>query len=117
VRDPKRVLVVDDEHDLRHFLELLMRSAGYDVDVAADGQEALDRIAARTPDLMLLDLMMPVMDGWAVLERLAGRRPPAVVVLSAAADPDRALRAGAAACVTKPFSVQALLATCGRLLG
>ena len=112
----KTVLVVDDEQDIRHFLELVLQSAGYDVECAADGQEALARIAARPPDLVLLDLMMPIMDGWEVLDRLGRRKPPTVLVLSAAADPARAAKAGAAACVAKPFSARALLETCARVL-
>ena len=112
----KTILVVDDEQDVRLFLELMLKTAGYEVDCAGDGQEALTRIAERSYDLMLLDLMMPVMDGWQVLDRLGGKKPPTVLVLSAAADPNRAARAGAAACVSKPFSVRVLLDVCARLL-
>ena len=111
----KTILVVDDEADIQLFLRLVLGGAGYDVEVAGDGQAALEAIGREMPDLMLLDLMMPVLDGWGVLEKLEGRRPPTILVLSAAPDPDRAAAAGAAACLSKPFSVKLLLETVARL--
>src|SRR5437868_3666066 len=99
----KRVLVVDDEEDVRQFIRLMLEEAGYDVVTAVDGAQALALIDASPPDVVVLDLMMPVMDGWAVLFKLRGRRPPAVVIVSAFADPERASRAGAVAVLAKPF--------------
>jgi DNA-binding response OmpR family regulator len=108
---------VDDEADVRHFLRLVLEASGYVVDCAADGREGLARIEAARPDLVLLDLMMPHLDGWGVLERLGDcPAPPSVVIVSAAPDPARAMRAGAAGCLAKPFSVAELLATCARAL-
>jgi CheY-like chemotaxis protein len=91
--------------------------AGYDVEDAADGYEALERVAARRPDLILLDLMMPVLDGWTVLDRLREMRdPPPVVVVSAYLDRGRAVAAGAAGYINKPFRSAELLEACERVL-
>jgi CheY-like chemotaxis protein len=69
----KKILIVDDEDDIRHFLELVLRESGYDVYAAAGGEECLARAGQLRPDLILLDIMMPVIDGWEVLRRLKGR--------------------------------------------
>lgn len=104
---------MDDEPDVRDFVCMILSEAGCVVDSAGDGLEALGRIEVRRPDLLILDLMMPRMDGWGVLARLRGTGPPPVVViLSAFAERDRALGAGAAGCLAKPFRVQDLLDAC-----
>jgi CheY-like chemotaxis protein len=115
-----RVLIVDDEPDILLMLRINLEEAGYATTLAADGERALERVDEEHPDVMLLDVMMPVMDGWSVLEALK-RRPhaPRVVVLSAktaARDIARALRLGAVEYVTKPFEARALLATIERVL-
>jgi len=114
----KRVLVVDDEPDIQDFVSMVLRGAAYAVDTASDGREALQKIESDPPDLVILDLMMPAMDGWAVLERLSreGKPAPPVVVLSGHKDYERAREAGAAACVPKPFDVPQLLIACDRAL-
>jgi len=78
------VLVVDDDHDIREALEAILREEGFAVREARDGLEALEQIAVSEPDVMLLDLMMPVMNGWEVMKSLrrANRTVP-VIVLSA----------------------------------
>ena len=116
--EPVRILVVDDEKDVQAFLRLVLEGAGYTVECADDGQEALQKAAVFRPDLVVLDLMMPVMDGWEVLTRLrsGASPPPLVVMLSALAEPRRALREGAAACLAKPFHVRELLLVCERTL-
>lgn len=117
----KLVLVVDDDAAFRGVVQRLLETATsgpYAVDSAADGQEALEKIAAHQPDLVLLDLMMPNVDGWEVLERIRAmdRRPP-VIVLSAHLDHHkRAQEAGAAAVLSKPVGLKVLLLTCERLL-
>jgi CheY-like chemotaxis protein len=63
----RQVLVVDDDPDIRSVIELALSDEGYTVTMATNGQEALDRLAAWRPDVILLDLAMPVMDGWAFL--------------------------------------------------
>jgi DNA-binding response OmpR family regulator len=115
-----RVLVVDDEPDLRVLVSRLLRDKGYEVQEAADGEEALTRIESERPQLLVLDLVMPRLDGWGVLAQLAARaeRPP-VVVLTARGDFDgfaRAVREGAAGYVFKPFRFQELTATCDAVL-
>lgn len=110
---PKRILVVDDDTDLRTFVAAIFCDLGYVVDCACDGQDALQKMDASPPDLVVLDLMMPVLDGWGVLERLSGLRwHPPVVILSAYADCPRAMRAGAAGCLSKPFHLADLVGTC-----
>ena len=113
----RTVLVVDDEADIRLFLRVALEADGFAVQEAADGQEALDRIRANGLDCMLLDLRMPGVDGWSVLDQLAadGRLEGlAVVVHSAHADDSTAqavLAAGARAFIPKPFSIPRLLGT------
>jgi DNA-binding response OmpR family regulator len=109
---------VDDEDGIRDFLGLILRTADYIVSTAQDGEQGLQKIKGESPDLVLLDIMMPVLDGWGVLERLRAMPDPrpAVVVLSAAADPGRAIEMGAAAALSKPFRIDELLATCARVL-
>ena len=69
---PETILVVDDDPDIARFVEVNLRSAGYDVAVAGDGEEALEKAAELRPDLVLLDVMMPVMDGFEMLAELKG---------------------------------------------
>jgi len=101
------VLIVDDEPDILLMLRVNLEAAGYQTALAADGETALRRIAEETPDVVLLDVMMPVMDGWGVLQTLSGgASAPRVVVVSAkSSDRDvvRALNLGACDYVTKPF--------------
>ena len=108
-----RVLVVDDEPQIRRFLETGLAGRGYAVQTAATGQEALDQIVTRPPDLVILDLAMPGMDGLEVLRRVREWSHVPIIVLSVR-DDDRgkvaALDAGADDYVTKPFSMNELLA-------
>lgn len=117
---PKRILVVDDEEDVQILIRRILSDAGYDVASASDGQEALHKIDERAPDLVVLDLMMPGLDGWGVLENLRRRpNPPPVVVVTALADYQaftRGVREGAAAYVCKPFHFAELVATCQKVL-
>ncbi|HVU74741.1 MAG TPA: response regulator [Mycobacteriales bacterium] len=108
-----RVLVVDDEPPLRRTLAIGLRARGYDVDTAADGRDALATAHATPPDLVLLDLGLPDLDGVEVIRRLRDHSDVPIVVLSArAGSPDKvgALDAGADDYVTKPFGVDELLA-------
>jgi CheY-like chemotaxis protein len=105
VKSAGGILVVDDDADLREFLRLMVTSMGFEVTCAANGQEALDVMEAHDPDLILLDMKMPVMDGWEFCRALEGRaaRPP-VVVLTAAPDPAaRAAEVHAEGWLGKPF--------------
>jgi DNA-binding response OmpR family regulator len=108
-----KVLIVDDEPDVLLTLRVILESEGFEACLAADGETALRRIDDDNPDLVVLDIMMPVLDGWFVLAELAGRaRRPRVVVCSAkSADADRvrARELGADEYVTKPFEPEHLL--------
>ena len=101
------VLIVDDEPDVLLLLRVNLEAAGYQTVLAADGETALIKIDESDPDVVLLDIMMPVMDGWGVLRALSERdNAPRVVVVSAkSSDRDivRALTSGALDYVTKPF--------------
>lgn len=115
-----RVLIVDDEPDILLMLRVNLEADGYATALAADGESALQRIGEETFDLVLLDVMMPVMDGWGVLDRLADESTaPLVIVVSAKSsrrDMARALEMGAVAYVTKPFSPLDLSAVVARVL-
>ena len=116
----KRILVVDDEEDVQVLVCRILRDVGYEVEAASDGGEAIEKIGQRRPDLLVLDLMMPGIDGWGVLEHLRGLvDPPPVVVVTARADYGsfaRGVREGAAAYVFKPFRFHELVATCQKVL-
>ena len=110
-----RVLIIDDERDLTELCRIGLESNGHSVEVALDGEAGLEAIHARTPDVIVLDFMMPGLDGLSVLERmnrdLAEAARPPVVMLSAqgrAEDAVRGLAAGATSYVTKPFSLEDL---------
>jgi diguanylate cyclase (GGDEF)-like protein len=113
---PETVLVVDDDPDIARFVEVNLRSAGYDVAVASDGMEALERAGELRPDLVLLDVMMPRIDGFEVAQRL--RKNPqtanaSIIMLTAkalSADKVTGLQAGADDYIIKPFDPIELLA-------
>jgi CheY-like chemotaxis protein len=106
-------MVVDDEPDIRLLMRLSLERAGHTVLEAADGSVALAMLTESDVDLVLLDLRMPNIDGFGVLERLSesGRPKPLIVACSAHADPGtvaRALEAGCAAYLSKPFDPRQL---------
>jgi DNA-binding response OmpR family regulator len=102
------VLIVDDNPDILLLLETNLRRAGFGIVKAGDGEMALRAIQEDRPDVVLLDLMMPVLDGWGVLERLVGKAAPPIIIISAATSQtnvDRAYEMGAVGYITKPFSL------------
>jgi DNA-binding response OmpR family regulator len=113
------VLVVDDEPDVRNLVRILLERAGHDVSEASSGREALRRLHAVRPALVLLDVTMPEMDGWQTLERIRDLSDVPVLMLTARAgelDKVRGLKAGADDYVVKPFGRQELLARVEALL-
>jgi two-component system response regulator MprA len=115
-----RVLVVDDERAVRESLERALRLEGYDVELAAGGREALARVSETPPDAILLDVMMPQVDGLEVCRRLraASNRVPVLMLTARDAVSDRVagLDAGADDYVVKPFALEELFARLRALL-
>lgn len=119
----KKILVVDDEDDILHFLDLVLSEKGYAVKTATSGHEALTHAQLDPPDLVLLDIMMPQMDGWEVLKLLrvdeATSQVP-VAMLSArteARDRVQGLQEGAIDYICKPFSLSELLGKIEAIFG
>ncbi len=117
------VLVADDDPDILSLVTLRLERSGYDVVSAGDGEQALATALARTPDLALLDVMMPKLDGYEVTERLRGEestRYLPIILLTARvqeADITRGIEAGADDYVEKPFSTQDLSKRVQAVLG
>lgn len=108
-----RLLIVEDEADLLRRLAKTLRAEGYAVDTAADGEEGLDKAQDHDYDAILLDAMLPGLDGWEVLARLRNSKTTPVLMLTArdaSADRVRGLDGGADDYVTKPFDLPELLA-------
>lgn len=108
-----RILVVDDEPNLRRAVEVALRLRGFEVDTAANGREALARIAQRHPDAIVLDLAMPDIDGLALLPLIRKRTQVPVLMLTASTelgDKIVALEGGADDYLTKPFAMDELKA-------
>jgi CheY-like chemotaxis protein len=112
------VLVVDDDPGIRGFIEMMLRAEGYMVSTAANGQQGLDRALAHRPDVVLLDLAMPVMDGWQLFDRLQELDPTIPVICMTAGGSTRteAEARGAAGYLAKPFEVDDLLHLITRFL-
>ena len=107
------VLVVEDDPNIRELLQLYLEKDGYAVTLAADGGQGLAKFHAIKPDLVLLDVMMPVMDGWAVCKAIRAEDNTPVIMLTAKGETDdkvTGLKTGADDYVTKPFEMKELLA-------
>jgi two-component system, OmpR family, response regulator MprA len=115
-----KVLVVDDEPAVRDSLERVLRHEGFDVELAADGREAIRRLATSRPDAVLLDVLMPQLDGLEVCRRMrdTGDRTPVLMLTARDAVDDRVagLEAGADDYLPKPFALEELLARLQALL-
>jgi DNA-binding response OmpR family regulator len=115
--NPRKVLIVDDEPNIVTALEFLLRRSGYDVRQATNGAEALQEVETYRPDVVLLDVMMPVKSGYEVCQRMRERPDLAqvkIVMLSAKgseAEVNKGLSLGADLYIVKPFSTQELVAT------
>lgn len=107
------VLVVDDEKNIVQLAKMYLAKEGYTVDSAFDGADALEKVKARRPDLVILDLMMPKVDGWEVCRRLRQETDIPIIILTARGDDvDKilGLELGADDYVTKPFNPRELVA-------
>ena len=114
------VLGVDDEPDMVDIIELVLRDAGYQTRSASNGKRALEAIEARRPALVLLDMLMPVMDGWECARELRarhGRSLPIVVVTAAEHVRARTADLGVDDVLPKPFEVEDLLRLVARYCG
>jgi len=118
-----RILIVDDEPNIVVPLEFLMKREGYDVAIARDGQAALDALAEKAPDLVILDVMLPQMSGFDVCRHIRGDarwRGLKILMLTAKgrdSEMHKGLDLGADAYVTKPFSTRDLVVSVRTLLG
>ena len=121
-RGVARVLAVDDDHVIRGLLEVNLEMEGHEVVTAVDGQDAIDKVRAELPDLILLDIMMPNVNGWQVAESLKAQettRDIPIVFLTARAmeaDVRKGKDLGVEAYVTKPFDPIDLMELVNRLL-
>jgi DNA-binding response OmpR family regulator len=119
----KRILIVDDEPNIVISLEFLMKREGFEAEIAVDGEAALEAVARSKPDLVVLDVMLPRLDGFEVCRRIRAdpdSRSVKVLMLTARGretEVARGLALGADAYVTKPFSTRDVVAQIRRLLG
>ncbi len=108
----KKVLIVEDSADIRRLYAIGLNHRGYEVKLAANGAEALDRIATEKPDVILLDLLMPIMDGWEVLERLDAASGdtciPVVVISGETLPPTQITNRCVAGWLAKPITIEQL---------
>jgi CheY-like chemotaxis protein len=118
---PPTILIADDHDDNRELLQLLLMGAGYQVKEARDGSECLTMARREPPDLIVMDLSMPVLDGWGVFRELkTDNRTQAIPCMAVTAHAElnriQALETGFSAYVSKPFSSELLLKTVASLL-
>ena len=107
------VLIVEDDRNIAELLQMYLEKEGYAVTVANDGGQGLTKFRAIKPDLVLLDVMMPVMDGWAVCQSIRDESQTPIIMLTAKSELDdkvQGLRAGADDYITKPFEMREILA-------
>ncbi|HNS64552.1 MAG TPA: response regulator transcription factor, partial [Anaerolineaceae bacterium] len=107
------ILVVDDEIRYQHLLRVNLESEGYEISTAGDGEQAIEMIANRRPDMVILDVMMPRLDGYSTCERIRQFSSVPIIMLTGKAEEDdrvRGLNAGADDYVAKPFSATELVA-------
>lgn len=112
-----RVLVVDDEPDLRELYSVNLQEAGHEVLTASNGAEGLGVVERENPDVVLVDLMMPVMDGYEFLHnlrRMPGHQGTPAIVISAVATGGFSTKLGASGFVAKPFDADALVSAVER---
>jgi DNA-binding response OmpR family regulator len=120
---PKKILVVDDETELLKALSIRLKTSGYEVITASDGQEGLEKAKSLNPDLIVLDILMPKMDGYEVCRMLKFdekyKSIPVIMLTAKAQDIDKAMgkKVGADDYITKPFETQDLVDKIKKYLG
>ncbi|MBB6369580.1 response regulator transcription factor [Chryseobacterium shigense] len=119
----RKIIIADDEHKILMSLEYSFKKNGYDVYIARDGTEVLDFLKTMTPDVILLDIMMPNLDGYSTLEAIKKEdklKETKVIFLSAKNNPrdiEKGLEMGADAYVTKPYSIKKLIQQIEEMFG
>ena len=107
------VLIVEDDRNIAELLQMYLEKEGYAVTIADDGGKGLEKFRAIKPDLVLLDVMMPVMDGWTLCRTLRAESQTPIIMLTAKGETDdkfTGLKSGADDCITKPFEMKEVLA-------
>ena len=115
----RNILVVEDDNNISNLIKLYLDKGGFDVRLAADGGKAVEEFRAREPDLILLDVMLPILDGWGVLARIRETSKCPVIMLTAKGEVDdriHGLEMGADDYVVKPFEMKELLARINAVL-
>ena len=110
---PKKVLIVEDESNIAELLHLYLEKEGFETQVARDGGKAVELFRSFKPDLVLLDIMLPVLDGWSVLKKIRAEDKTPIIMLTAkgeVADKVTGLEQGADDYVVKPFEMKEVLA-------
>ncbi len=109
----RRVLIVEDDHNIADLLRLYLEKEGYEVAIAPDGVKGVERFRIEQPDLVLLDVMLPGMDGWAVCRTIRGEAKTPIIMLTAKSETEDkvyGLKQGADDYITKPFEMKEVLA-------
>lgn len=117
--ESREILIIEDDSSVRALVQMVMEEEGYRVITAQNGREGLKILETKRPHLILLDMLMPVMDGWrfAAEYRLEHTRLAPIIVMTAAKDArQRAMEIGADDFISKPFELDALLATVKRVI-
>ena len=109
----RKVLIVEDDHNIADLLRLYLEKEGYEVAIAPDGVKGVERFRSEQPDLVLLDVMLPGMDGWAVCRSIRAEAKTPIIMLTAKSETEDkvyGLKQGADDYITKPFEMKEVLA-------
>ena len=109
----RKVLIVEDDHNIADLLRLYLEKEGYEVAIAPDGVKGVERFRSEQPDLVLLDVMLPGMDGWAVCRSIRAESKTPIIMLTAKSETEDkvyGLKQGADDYITKPFEMKEVLA-------